>query len=782
MFEGLFIIIWTLLYEACSLLTWLMQCIYETFEVFAGLRMVRYNGEDKFLIDVFFGNDAVSRIYWGMATIGIVLCFAFTIIAVIRKMFDSEDKMQTTIGRIVGNMIKSILMILMMNFLMTVIISVTNVVLQQVDYVFGGGYYNMGTEGKEIVYTEEDFATMARIYNTIGNYALNASYDSRLNINSCFNEIRNDMLLLDKKDYFEYDYDYDANGELGVSWQSVLVPIARARSLKTDINIDEYDTGLVEAMIQAMEVLQSGAEFRPLQVYSVPPVATVDEDTRLDTIVMLTGTMSASENEKYNQNPSIFDALREPYLSGEKDIHDIQTFEVDFDLSAVDYLLIIICAVFLGYQMIFLAINAIARIFNMLLLYFAFPPIMAASPLDDGGKRKQWTTAFIVQCLTVFGAVMAMRLVTFCVPIIYSDSLNLFPDSALSGPRNYIVKLFFLIAVAFTANKSIGMISGILADSAGYQSMTASNIGDSVVSDIKAGYANAKGVANFITGKGDKDKDKNKNKGKQQENKGNTGSKDSGSKAKTSSSGGGGGGQGTTPTNHSQLGGGTDEVNKTPEANDNPNSTQLQNNSTMSTGTDNENTQTTQNTQGTQTEPQNLNSNLGNDMGNTQNNENTQTTQNTQANPTTQNLQGTQTVPQNLNNNQGNDAGNKQNNQNTQANPTTQNLQGTQTAPQNLNNDVGNAGDNHVDNHVGNVGGNQMGGGQNTNNNGRNVVAGNTNIGNTNNQEVNRGTQQINSPQNNVTNQQEGGNTNRQNVTNEPPLKQPPRNLHDMLQ
>ena len=92
-----------------------------------------------------------------------------------------------------------------------------------------------------------------------------------------------------------------------------------------------------------------------------------------------------------------------------------------------------------------------------------------------------------------------MRLVTFCVPIIYSDSLNLFPDSTLSGARNYIVKLFFLIAVAFTANKSIGMISGILADSAGYQSISAGNIGDTVVSDIKAGYSNAKGVANFIT-------------------------------------------------------------------------------------------------------------------------------------------------------------------------------------------------------------------------------------------------------------------------------------------
>ena len=734
MFEGLFIIIWTLLYEACSLLTWLMQCIYETFEIFAGLRTVRYNGEDKFLIDVFFGNDAISRIYFGMASIGIVLCFAFTIIAVIRKMFDSEDKMQTTIGRIVGNMIKSILLILMMNFLMTVIVSVTNVVLQQVDYAFGGGAYNMETEGKEIVFTEEDYATIARIYNTIGNHAINSSYDSRLNINSCFNEIREDMLLLDKKDYFEYDYDYDANGELGVSWQSVLVPIARARSLKTDINIDEYDTELVEAIIDAMEILQSGVEFRPLQVYSVPPVATVDADTRLDVIVMLTGTMTAAENEKYNENASIFDALREPYMSGEKDIHDIVEVDADFDLSAIDYLIIIICAIFLGYQMIFLAINAVARIFNMLLLYLAFPPIMAASPLDDGGKRKQWTTAFVVQCLSVFGAVMAMRLVTFCVPIIYSDSLNLFPDSLLSGPRDYIVKLFFLVAVAFTANKSIGMISGILADSAGYQSMSASNIGDNVVSDLKAGYGNAKGVADFITGKKKKDNQK------QQENKGNAGRRDGGSGGKLSS-GGGSSGHGASPTNHSQLGGGSDNIDKGKEASTRTdadmNLSNLQNNNSMSMDND---TGNIQNKQGNPTEPQNHNNNVVSDTGNTQN------------------KQGNSTEPQNHNNNVVNDTGN------------TQNKQGNQIEPQNHNNNVTGNTNKNDGNHV------SVGRGNINNNNAKNNNINN----NTNNQEVNRGVQQMNLPQNNVMNHQEGENTNMQNVANEPPAKKPPINLHNM--
>jgi uncharacterized membrane protein YgcG len=403
----------------------------------------------------------------------------------------------------------------------------------------------------------------------------------------------------------------------------------------------------------------------------------VDADTRLDVIVMLTGTMTAAENEKYNENASIFDALREPYLSGEKDIHDIGEVEADFDLSAIDYLLIIICAIFLGYQMIFLAINAVARIFNMLLLYLAFPPIMAASPLDDGGKRKQWTTAFVVQCLSVFGAVMAMRLVTFCVPIIYSDSLNLFPDSSLSGPRDYIVKLFFLIAVAFTANKSIGMISGILADSAGYQSMSASNIGDNVVSDLKAGYGNAKGVADFITGKKKKDNQK------QQENKGNAGRRDGGSGGKLSS-GGSSSGHGASPTNHSQLGGGSDNIDKGKEASARTdadmNLSNLQNNNSMS---------------------------MDNDTGNIQN------------------------------------------------------KQGNPTEPQNHNNNVTGNTNKNDGNHV-------------------SVGRGNINNNNINNQEVNHGVQQMNLPQNNVMNHQEGENTNMQNVANEPPVKKPPINLHNM--
>ena len=139
MFDALFFLLWPLIYNLASFLCWIMQCIYETFELFAGIRSVEYQGDQTSLINVFFNNSAISTLYGGMATIGIVLCFAFCMVAVIRKMFDIEEKMQGTLGSIVGNMLKSILLILMMNFIMVVVLNSTNLLLKQVDYVFGVG-------------------------------------------------------------------------------------------------------------------------------------------------------------------------------------------------------------------------------------------------------------------------------------------------------------------------------------------------------------------------------------------------------------------------------------------------------------------------------------------------------------------------------------------------------------------------------------------------------------------------------------------------------------------
>lgn len=487
------------LYKISSFICWMMQCIYETFEIFAGIRPVKFNGEDAVLFDVFFNNDSIAYIYWGMATIGIVLCFVFAVVAIIRKMFDVNDKMQATVGAILGNMLKSLILIISMNFIMTIVITSTTLLLKQVDDIFKGGKYAGTTYGKTIEFVEEDYAAMARIYYTIGNYSLNSTYESRVNINSCFNDIREDLRWLDRKNVFDFDYRTTEGNPLEENWQSVLTEIANTRSLKEDIPIDEYDAGLIKTITHAMDILNQRTSFQALSTYTTPEKNVIEEETRLDTIVLLTGTMRAAANSKYNINPNLMDALRGQYMTGVKDIYDLDIVGKDFMLNEIDYVMTIVAACFLGYQLIMICMNTIGRIFNMIMLYLIAPPVIAASPLDGDGKLKQWTTAFLVQSLSIFATLMAMRLITILIPIIYSGNLELFADS---GRRNYFIRLFFVVTLGFTANKAVSMISGILADSAGWQSINAGNVGDGVRNDVESFGRTVGGLGEKLLGKG----------------------------------------------------------------------------------------------------------------------------------------------------------------------------------------------------------------------------------------------------------------------------------------
>ena len=64
MFDSITDFFWGLIYDICTFLCWIVQCIYETFEIFAGLRYVKLNGEDTVMFDVFFNNDSIYLLYF----------------------------------------------------------------------------------------------------------------------------------------------------------------------------------------------------------------------------------------------------------------------------------------------------------------------------------------------------------------------------------------------------------------------------------------------------------------------------------------------------------------------------------------------------------------------------------------------------------------------------------------------------------------------------------------------------------------------------------------------
>ena len=476
----------------------LAQLMYDALGVFIGLNKVTYDGStSKYLINVFFDLPSIRGVYRGMALIGIAMAFGFAIISVMRKIFDTSEKVKQSLGGIVGNLFKSILLILLMTFIVLAVLTSTNVLIQQITYVFDNA--ELLAENPTITFDSDEYAAMARVLDKIGNYSLNPSRDSRYNINSCYNDIRKDMLVLQKLGVFKYSYeDYTVSGNTVTyaettkpTWQYVLAKIARAHDLNEEQPIDSYDENITASITEAMTVLETMNNFKPLSSYTKPTVKITSTTARIDNIIFLTATMDCARNSYYNKDASLYDALRAEYMNGSKSVYSWDSVKNDFDVyNFGTHLLIITIGLLLTYEFFLIAMNCASRIFNVILLYLAFPPFAATMSLDDGGKVRQWTIAFVVQSFNVFGTLIAVRLLMLFVPVIFNSNLVLFSDSFY----NAIAKALFLVALSFTVEKAGGLITGILADQAGFQSVTAGNAGSAAASATL-------GVAGSVAGK-----------------------------------------------------------------------------------------------------------------------------------------------------------------------------------------------------------------------------------------------------------------------------------------
>ena len=465
--EGLFS---RILYVLESGLVWVIGIMDECFSVMSGITKGRYQGETKTLLDVFFGNTVVEKIYWAMALLGILLCFVFAIIAVAKKAVDSGDKMKQSMGDILTGTLKAILIIVSLTFIFNAVLSLSDKLFTQINYAFN----HADTLGKEdsIEFTDEQYATMARVLETVANYSLMPSYNSRYNLNSCYNEIRGDLQSLEQEGVFDFYY---VSEDGTTSWQAALQEIVNAGDLSQDLRFDAYNTEISNALLKCMKTMQTDSSFAPLRTYT-RQIITSSYNAPLDRMVFLMCTMRAARNPVYNQNASMDDPLRSAYYMGEKSIYNYTDVTGDFDITNFDHILLLMVSFKLIWDLAVIIFDCVARIFNMIFLYLIAPPFIGVMPLDEGGKFKQWTTAFVVQCFGVFGTVIAMRVLLIFIPIISSSDLVLFDNSLL----NQVGKFVLILGGMATAKRASGVITGILADNAGYQAINASNMGESV--------------------------------------------------------------------------------------------------------------------------------------------------------------------------------------------------------------------------------------------------------------------------------------------------------------
>ncbi|MBR5165873.1 MAG: hypothetical protein IKW87_10025 [Ruminococcus sp.] len=461
----------------CQCIDWLQQL----FGIFAGTATVKYGDDDPYLMEVFFNNTAIAGVFRGMAAIGVTFAFLFSLIAVIRKIFDVDDKMKSTYGQILRNLFRSILIILCLHFSMTVVIMFTNALMTSVTKVFDDGEKNQLKP--HIDFTDEQFAAMARIFNTVGNYSLNPSYKNRYNLNTCYNEIRSDIRYLADTGVFDFYYETtDSKGRVVNTWQSVLQDIASAANYNNEAPVDVYNEAIANSLSNCMTVMRTDPSFRALESYD-RKYEFKDEEVDLGRMVFLIGTMgigktAAARNEAFNKDPKFTDSLRLPYYYGIKDVYDLDQVNQDFDIAydKTNYIVVFFSCFVLIINMGIIIVSCIVRIFNLLFLYIIAPPIIGIMPLDDGQKFKQWITAFIIQAFSVFATVISMRVFLIFIPVIMSPQLQLSDNIYL----DMLGKLIAIWAGVIAVQRANGLLTGILADSAGQQSLFAGDVGSDV--------------------------------------------------------------------------------------------------------------------------------------------------------------------------------------------------------------------------------------------------------------------------------------------------------------
>ena len=452
--------VFVLLYRMLQGLLNLVAFIESFFDVFAGTAKIFYKGDADFLLNVFFGHDAVTNAFWAMALIAVVMAFAFCIVQVARKVADVTGSVRQSVGQIMSNFFRCLLIVILINAATVAAVNITNVLLDRINYALENAPVLNQSE-KDKTFTDQEYATMTKILATVANYSANPSATSRYNINSCFNAIRPDLLSLHVNGFFNYDYPMDENGHY--SWQGAIALLAASADLTQDLNLDTYYEDVATAFNAVSKEITTYREFAPVKTAHFATTGTLDTD---DLIFLIVG-MEAAQNAMFDTG-DFYDAVRKGYISGEKSYNDMTQVRKDFDIWEMDYLVGYISCITFIIIMAICIFTFIVRIFNILLLYISAPLFVSSMPMDDGHKWNNWIQAFVIQLFSGFGLVVAMRLYLIIIPIVISSDLVFFAGEGIGiAILNHMAQLLMVLGGAWAVLQSGSVITGILAGNPG---------------------------------------------------------------------------------------------------------------------------------------------------------------------------------------------------------------------------------------------------------------------------------------------------------------------------
>lgn len=104
------------------------------FNIFGGISKVSVkNGEPDFLLNIFFTNSGISRVFWAITLLAFAVSLIFGIIAVMRSSIDLDGK--RPVGKVLGTIAKTGLTFLIVPFFTIFALNMTNAVVKKTNEI-----------------------------------------------------------------------------------------------------------------------------------------------------------------------------------------------------------------------------------------------------------------------------------------------------------------------------------------------------------------------------------------------------------------------------------------------------------------------------------------------------------------------------------------------------------------------------------------------------------------------------------------------------------------------
>ena len=218
----------------------------------------------------------------------------------------------------------------------------------------------------------------------------------------------------------------------------------------------------------------------------VSSVVTVQAKTAFDeaqggsgtigTIIFLTAGLDADKGTKVRdpvseempetdmtRKPSFNDAVRGPYLSGNKSYADLIQVKKDFHPANFNFIVGFGAGILMLLVLAGAALTFIRRLFEILLLYIVSPVFVSTIPLDDGAVFAKWRDLFVAKFFSGFGIIFSMKYYLMLVRVISGSELLLYGENLPNSTEiNNVLKIILIIGGAWAVYKSQSLILQIL--------------------------------------------------------------------------------------------------------------------------------------------------------------------------------------------------------------------------------------------------------------------------------------------------------------------------------